>query len=314
MEVVALNQIAAPSSVGDVIGQAFRLCRANIKFLARIQLMPTIIELIGNLLIVVGAHSLASGDTSHIWQNLIMIVPGLLLRLIGDFFLTMRHLAVIRWFTGFDSNYKDAYAYVWKRKFYLVFAVLAIYMILSAAVLFWAIIMGVSLFLVKMKSLAILAGLGIFGSMFAMIFSIFGLSLPLVLLIPAIACESSDFSTLFGDGLNMTLRNFFRILGFSLLLAIAIYVLAAALDTVPIIVTLVEYARAIIAGGAKGMPKTLNLYTSIFSSVWRSGSNMFVSPMVFVACGLFYADLRMRLEGLDLVKAIGKFKKVEVQP
>ena len=308
VETVVQNEIAAPSSVGDVIGQAFRLCRGNIKFLARIQLMPTLIELVGNLLIVVGAHSIASGDTAHIVQNLILITPGLILRLIGDFFLTMRHLAVIRWFTGFETNYKDAYDYIWKRKFYLVFAVLAIYMIMSAAVLFWAVLMGISLVFIKVKALAILAGISVVGCLFALFFSLFGFSLPLILIVPAIACESSDFTTLLGSGIKLTFRNFFRVMAFSTLLGIAIYVIAAALDSVPIVVTMVEYARAIISGGAKGIPKTMNLYTSIFSSVWRSGSNMFISPMVFVACGLFYTDVRTRLEGLDITNALQKFR------
>ncbi|MDR3617398.1 MAG: hypothetical protein P4L53_27835 [Candidatus Obscuribacterales bacterium] len=302
------NQLVAPSTVGDVIGQSFRLCRSQIKFLARIQLMPTIIELLGNLLIVVGAHNIASGDTSHIWQSLAILMPGLFLRLLGEFFLTMRHMAVIRWFTGFSSNYKDAYDFVWTRKFYLVFAVTAIYMMLTASVVFWCVVMGVSLVFVKVKALAIVAAIGAIGSVAAMFASLLICTLPLILIAPAIACESTDFTTVMGEGLKLTFSNLFRTLFFGGLLIVTVYVIAAALDSVPIVVTLVEYARAIIYGGAKGLPKTINLYTQIFSSVWRSASNMFVSPLVFVACGLFYADVRMRVDGLDLSTALNKLK------
>jgi hypothetical protein len=302
------NQLVAPSSVGDVIGRSFRLCRSQIKFLARIQLMPTIIELLGNLLIVVGAHNIASGDTSHIWQSLAILMPGLFLRLLGEFFLTIRHMAVIRWFTGFSSNYKDAYDFVWKRKFYLVFAVTAIYMLTTAAIVFWCIVMGVSLVFVKVKALAIVAALSIIGCVFAMFASLLICTLPLILIGPAIACESSDFTTVMGEGLKLTFGNLFRTLYFSVLLLVTVYVVAAALDSVPIVVTLTEYVRAIIIGGVAKIPKTGNLYTQIFASVWRSGSNMFVSPFVFVACGLFYADIRMRLDGLDLTKTLSKFK------
>ena len=312
MEVVAQNQVqnqlVAPSTVGDVVGQSFRLCRSQIKFLARIQLMPTIIELLGNLLIVVAAHNIASGDTSHIWQSLAILMPGLFLRLLGEFFLTVRHLAVIRWFTGFSSNYKEAYDFVWSRKFYLVFAVTAIYMMSTVAIVFWCVVMGVSLVFVKVKAMAIVAVIGALGSVAAMFASLLICTLPLVLIAPAIACESSDFTTVMGDGLKLTFGSLFRTLFFSGLLLVTVYVIAAALDSAPIILTLVEYIRAIITGGVHGIPKTVNLYTQIFASVWRSGSNMFISPLVFVACGLFYADLRMRFDGLDLSRTLDKLK------
>lgn len=308
MEVVVQNQLNAPSTVGDVIGQAFRLCRSNIKFLARIQLMPTIIELLGNLLIVVGAHDLASGESSHIWQSLAIMAPGLILRLVGEFLLTMRHLAVIRWFTGFASNFKEAYDFVWKRKFYLIFAVLAIYMLLTATIIFWCIFIGVSLVFAKMKALAIFSAIGVLVGTLSMLLSMLLSTLPLIIIGPSIACDNTDFTTILGDALKLTGSNFLRTMFFSILLLVSIYAIAAALDSVPIIVTLVEYARAIIAGGVHAMPKSLSLPTQVFSAVWRSGSNMFVSPMVFVACGLYYVDIRMRLDGLDLKNILTKLK------
>ena len=279
MDAILESQIVAPSSVGDVISQSLRLCRNNFKFLVKTLLFPSLIELVGNLCIVIGANGITAGDSSHLLQNILILLPGLLFRLIGEFMLTLRQLALIRWFTGFASSYKEASDFIWKRKFYVVFAVVAIYTLTMAALFFWAVVMGVSLVFIKYKAVAIFAITAVCVSFIAMFVSLILCALPLSLITPAIACESSNFTTVMTDSITMTFKNFFRTFLFTILLMLTVYVVDVALDSVPIVATFFERFRAIMFSEGHSLPKTVNLYVQVLSSVWHAVSNMLVSPV-----------------------------------
>ena len=99
--------LRSPSSVGDLIGYAMRICRQQVLSLIRILLVPSIIELIGKIVLIYGLHILVASGVNKvpvIVQSCSLITVGLIISLAAEFFLTLRQLALVRLYGGFANT------------------------------------------------------------------------------------------------------------------------------------------------------------------------------------------------------------------
>jgi hypothetical protein len=290
-----------PSSVGDLIGFAMRICRQQFVSLIRILLVPSIIELVGKIVFLYGIHILLSGNGKFplMLQSGILIVVGLIISMIAEFFLTLRQLALVRLYGGFASDYADAYAFVSRKKFFILATLLGTNTVYSFVVMFWCFELGISIFFLKTKAVALVAAVFVFFGLIGLLISLILTGLPLCVMVPAVACENREFTTVVVNALKLAYSNIFRTMLFLVLLVVCIYGLSMVLNLPPLVVTFVEYAKIVMEQKGHEIPQP-GFISQVFATFWRSCTQMLVSPMLFIACGFYYLDLRMRQEGLDL--------------
>ncbi len=297
--------LATPSTVGDIIGFAIRICRQHARMFLRILLVPSIFELFGKVLILYAAQALTASARNNfqvLLQNGTWLVVGAIICAIAEFFLTLRQLALVRFCAGFAQSYDDAYKFVDERRFYILLAIAVTYGLFIFALAFWSVEIGLAAAFVKYKMFAVFAVAAIFFGLVGMIVSSIAVSLPFVVLAPAMACEERNLSTIVGNSLQLAFANVVRTLFFVGVLLICVNAISAVLNAPPLLVTAFDYVRNLMINKtSSGQPfKPVSIYAQIFASIWRSCTNMLISPMAFISCGLYYLDLRMRRDGLDL--------------
>ncbi len=296
--------VSNPSSVADLIGYSVRLARDNARTCVKLLFWPTLVELVGKIVILIGLNTITTGH-----NNMLLAAGGGLTALIGmviavgaELFLTLRQLALFRLFAGYSGSFKEAYAFVAERKWLLIAAVFATYTVTMVAIFFWCVVIGFSMAFVAKKvflwvsvTAALVGVIGLFASVLLT-------TLPIMLIVPALAVDLRPFAQMVGWCVKICLRTFWRTIGFSALLTIVVVILSSVLNIPPSILTGLEFMRNYFGGGDPS--KAPNLYLQIFASVWRSGANMILSPMLFFGVGFYYLDLRMRTEGIDIARRV----------
>ena len=288
-----------------MVGYSVRLARDNARLCIRILLWPALVELVGKIIILIGINALINSGPNHIFA----VAGGLFTCLIGgaigmgaEFFMTLRQLALFRLLAGYDSNFQSAYKFVWAKKFQLLGAMALTYFLTTAAVGVWVIEMTLSAVIMASKAFILVGFIGTCIGLVGIIFSLIWTFLPVMFIAPALAIEDRPLSKMLGWSFKLSFKTIFRSTGFLLLITIVLFILSSVLNIPPSVLSAVEMARQYM--GEHVIPKAPNLYVSIFASVWRSAANMVLSPMVFFAMGLYYLDLRMRTEGLDITRRL----------
>ncbi|MBP9094623.1 hypothetical protein KBI23_26625, partial [bacterium] len=120
----------------------------------------------------------------------------------------------------------------------------------------------------------------------------------------SMAIEKDDLGTIISHSLSLSSRSFVRSILFYLLTTSAIALLAYPLS-LPLIIILIGYSvsQGIISGTHQSATE-LPIYLQIISQVWEQLVSMIVTPISFTCFGLYYCDLRMRQEGLDLIEKV----------
>jgi hypothetical protein len=294
--------LRSPSSVGDLIGYAMRICRQQVLSLIRILLVPSIIELIGKIVLIYGLHILVASGVNKvpvIVQSCSLITVGLIISLAAEFFLTLRQLALVRLYGGFANTYDEAYRFVAAKKFFILAALLGTNSVYGFVFMFWCFELGFSAFFLKTKAVMLIAaGCLVFG-IIGLLVSLILVGLPLCVVIPAVACENREFTSVVMNAIKLVYTNIFRTIFFLILLIVCIYGLSTVLNLPPLVVTFIEYAKILMEKHQPAVPQ-IGFFSQVFASFWRSGTQMLISPMTFIACGFYYLDLRMRQEGFDL--------------
>ncbi len=303
-----------PSSAGDIIGFSCRLARDNARFLIRTLLYPSLVELVGKVIMLIGVNALINAGQGNMFLvagGIFTIAIGGVIGLGAEFFLTMRQLAIFRMYAGYDSDFNDAYKYVWKKKFQLLAAVAGTNALLTILIFFWSIEIGVSVALMVNKSIQILGFIAACFGIIMILFSMLWSAIPIVLMAPALVIEQRPFSQMISRVFKMSFKHMLRASLFILLLSVVIALLSSVLNLPPTILSMVELATTYL--NSHSMAKAPNLAVQIIASVWRSGANMVLSPMVFFAFGFFYIDLCMRTEGFDISRRLELMSKRPVE-
>lgn len=304
--------ISTPSSVADIIGYSVRLARDNVRTCIKILIWPSLVELVGKIIMLIGLNAVLAGG--H--HNMLMAAGGIFTCGIGvliafgaELFLTLRQLALFRLLAGYSASFKEAYAFVAERKFLLIAAVIGTYILTMTAIFFWCVVIGISMAFVVKK---ILLGVSVTSALIGVIglcVSIVLTSLPVMIIAPALAIEERSFGQIVGWSFKICVRTFWRTAGFASLITIVVLILSSVLNLPTSVLSGFEYARNYFAGDVSKAP---NLYIQIFASIWRSAMSLILSPMLFLGIGFYYLDLRMRTEGLDISRRIEALSKLPV--
>ncbi len=301
-------------SVGDLIGRAIRLYRKNIKLFFHVLLWPTVFLTAAKVAFHWGVTNLSLRADQKDWTlmgiSAVVALIGMLALIVIGLLLQLRQLSFIRLVTGFSDNYQDAYAYIMKRKWKIIGLIWLAYVGIMASVVFWSIVISVCMAFFKANSATTYALLG------GMIFGLIGLAVSLTISGIALylafavgACEDLSVGGLCGRTLSLVFEDFWRAGYFCTLLFMALMVIQYPLSLPVVLVSIFEFMRQGMSPEFLTDPGKMPFYFTLFSQTWESIIGIVLWPISFMATGLYYYDLRMRKEGIDLIRQIDFISK-----
>ncbi len=305
--------LMSPRSVGDVISSTVRICRRNVKILMSTLIWPTaasagaqVIALFG--LIMMESAISPTGEDVTSWSALLqgcgIMCVGLLVALPVQVLLVMRQLAILRVVARFSTTLKEADKFLWRNFWKFVLVGLLYYGLITVWFVIWCAIIVALAIVCAMIHAPILTVAVVLTGFFLGFASTLLFMVPLAIIAPALACDNKGLGTILKDSTSLAFRNFWRTSGFCSLLILTVWLLGAVLGLPGQICYLVEYLRAAMAAGT--LPKSVDIpfYAQVVTTVWHSVVNIFLGPVVSISAGLYYFDLRVREEGLDLVRLV----------
>lgn len=307
--------VTAPLSAGDIVGRALRIFRVNIKLIARILLLPTIILCLGRVAVAVSITGLAKGGTftavSATWGVLLLL--GVVLIGIGLFYVYIRQLCLVRLFTGYAETYESAHQFV-KNRFWTLLGLGLVWTFASIVlIIFWSIEIAVSVTLLPLKGMA--AGLGWLAFSFGILGMLASLIFAMVvslLVVASMAIDSDDLGALILHSLRLSGRSFGRALLFLILSYTTISLLNCPLSLPMVLLMGISMFMQGLTSGPAHLYE-MPIYYQVISCTWETLINMILGPICYICYGLFYCDLRMRQEGTDLLARLNKLEK-EAEP
>jgi len=295
-------------STGDIVGRSFRIFRQNILMIGKILVLPTILMCVGRIGVVVGSTygvKLMTEPASGVLWFVLAAIGGTVL-LAGALILWLRSLALVRYLTGFAASYQDAEPFVISRIWSLIGLSLASFTSAMIILIIWGILMAVSVPSLKGHGLMpVMGSFGLATSILGLITTFVFLSLVYNLVGTAIALEPKerDLGSLIGEGLSLTIRSFWRSLGFLFVTVTSVTIVAYPM-TLPMVVLIAGYLIMQGVAQGAGAEPTLPMYIQVINAVWETVVNMLISPIYYLAYALYYCDLRMRQHGVDLIQRI----------
>ena len=305
-------------TVGDSISQAFRVCRRDIKLLVSLLMVPTIFLVLGKAATTWGAHEYTSlvKQGKELTDCLVAfgtIGVGTLVTYFALFWLLLRQLAYTRMII-LESDDLAAETRVvagqkWKLLAYIFFSIFSFF--------FWCFVMGL-VFGVAMAAARVLHMpdfiVGSFVLVMALltVVSLIAFLLPLVLIFIVVAVETPGFFATIIRSYSMGFRNLFRVLGFFLLSYVAITTVNLALLAPYQILFLVSFIKSWSAGAdpiASSPLLTMPLYLQMIAAAWQSCVTIYLYPVYLLSAGNFYYSIRMKEEGVDMLKDIERLSE-----
>jgi hypothetical protein len=300
--------IYSPSTIADLIGYSIRIVRSNARTCVKLLLWPSVVELVGKIVMLIGVnmlHSVQAKGSSGLLLTVdagLLTFVGVMIQFVAEFFLTMRQLALFRVLAGYSNSYNEAYAFVTKRKFFLLATIMATCVLTTVVLIFWLSIIGILVALVAKKVLIAVCVTAALIALVGLLVSTFLVSQPSVFLCPALAIEDRSFQQLVGWCFQICIKTFWRTPGFASLLTVVFLLLWSAISIPEEILRGLDWSRIHYLGGRTWDEQ--HLYVEVFASVWSSGASLLLSPFFYFSTGFYYLDVRMRTDGLDITKRI----------
>ncbi len=289
-----------PQTVGDIIGRAFRLFRQNVPLLLREQITPCIVMAIGHVIIQFAAtYGLKNPkDIGLLLMGLAGFGIGMLISVVGLWFLTVRQFAFVRLANGLSDDYRQALSFAFGKKWTIIGLFLLSYFFCIGMVVFWGAEIILSAVLgAKLLPLAIV---GIIFGFLGLLVSIGLLSVYYLLMTSALACEEQRWTTLLGKVFQLLVHDVWRAFGFAILLSMIISIFSWTLSLPVVALAMFELFRSGFPTNHTDPSTAMPFYLLVLSQFWQAIINMFLVPISFMAAGLFYRDLKVRQEGLDV--------------
>jgi hypothetical protein len=302
-----------PLANGDLIGLAFRACRRNIPLVFKVLFVPTIFLTIGALgaqwVFSYGISSVAATKdiVAAMTMFLIASVSSVVLAVAG-WIIAIRQLALVRLLLGFSANWKDAYGFVWRRKWAVIGIGLLASMFLAVAIAGGVIVMVISALIGTQGLRVIPMSIGMIIGGVAITFSVILYWLVNFVALCMLACEDEPIMSTLGRSLQLMVRYFWRALGFSLVLLLAFTIIGSPLSLPMVIATGIDMFRSGVMSGQISETYKAPIYLMVFNQVWDSLMSLVLRPVAFFAFGLLYYDLRLRSEGLDIKRRLADLK------
>lgn len=301
----------SPLTMGDLVGRSFRAFRLRMPFFFQVFFWPCIISSASMTGVKVCAALWLESPTHSF--DLFMKLCGAILAsfavlLFAQWELSLRSLAVVRLLMQVDDTYAQCLAYARKRKWAVLTVYNAAVFLPIVAVAVWAgcIIATCLLWQHSGFVLRALSVLAVCGEAALMTVSFAWAILATSLLFSVLACENLPFKALQKRTMELTMRYLWRGGSFFCLLGLALILVAVSLD-MPIFVMSI-FEAAVHGQNAAHATYQAPLYLEIASAIWECVLNIVLLGVALLADGLYYNDLRLRSEGLDILTKLGQLK------
>jgi hypothetical protein len=123
-----------------------------------------------------------------------------------------------------------------------------------------------------------------------------------------LACEDVSVFAVIGRSIKLVIRHFWRSTAFGMIFAVTFTVVSYPMSLPVAVLTFADAMQhGLGAGGAEGAFSggyKPPLYILVLAQTWESIMGMYLRPFVVFAFGLFYYDLRLRSEGLDIQRKL----------
>lgn len=296
-------------SVGDLIGRSIRLYRKNIKLFFHVLLWPTVFLTAAKVAFHWGVTNLSlradQKDWSMMGVSAAVALVGILGLIVAAVYLQLRQLSFIRLVTGFADTYKEAYDYISQRKWKILSVVFIAYMAIFFSAAFWGVVVSVCMAFFKANTATTYVLLG--GMLVGLIGLLVSVTIACIALYFAFAvgaCEDLSIGGLCSRTWSLVFQDFWRSGYFCTLLFIALMVISYPLSLPLLLLSMFEFIRQGMSPDFLTDPGKMPFYYTLCNQTWESIVSIITWPISFMATGLFYYDLRMRKEGIDLVRQI----------
>jgi hypothetical protein len=296
-------------SVGDLIGRSIRLYRKNFKLFFHVLLWPTVFFTAAKVAFHWGVTNLSLRADQKDWTMMgisgVIALIGILGLIVTALYLQLRQLSFIRLVTGFADNYKEAYEYISQRKWKILSVVFISYLAIFLCAAFWGVIVSVCMAFFKANTATTYVLLG--GMVIGLIGLLVSVTIACIALYCAFAvgaCEDLSIGGLCSRTLSLVFQDFWRAGYFCTLLFIALMVISYPLSLPLLLLSIFEFIRQGMSPDFLTDPGKMPFYYTLCNQTWESIVSIITWPISFMATGLFYYDLRMRKEGIDLVRQI----------
>jgi len=293
-------------SVGDLVGQAFQIYRANIASWFKFLLFPTVFVLIARVLFQVSSAGIVTGKASGSKELMILLFCVASLLAIGArWFLYLRQLALVRIVNGFSNDLIEASKAVIKRQGALIaVGFLIVLLIIGVSIACGTAVVASAFLFKKGSALAFVPIILVYASFFSWLVAMGFIHTALFLVSCAAVCEKDPISRVIAKGLSLSARAFPRTLLGGFLITVAITILAPSLYLPLIIFCAADAFRL----GYDASGGNLPFHWQVLWSAWESIVDMIVWPVCFIFYGLYYADMKVRQEGQDMADELAALR------
>ena len=289
-----------PQTVGDIIGRAFRVFRQNVPLLLREQILPCTVMAVGHVIIQFAAtYGLKNPkDVGLLLMGLSGFMVGMVISVGGLWLLTVRQFAFVRLANGLAQDYRQALKFAFAKKWTIIGLFLLSYFFCVGMVVVWGAEIILSAVL-GAKLMPVAIG-GILFGFLGLLVSIGLLSVYYLLMTAALACEEQRWTTLMARVFHLLVHDIWRALGFAILLSLIISIFSWTLSLPVVALAIFELFRSGFPANHMDPSAAMPFYCLVLSQFWQAIINMFLVPISFMSAGLFYRDLKVRQEGLDV--------------
>ncbi|MBX9689745.1 MAG: hypothetical protein K2X27_23755 [Candidatus Obscuribacterales bacterium] len=302
-----------PSGLCDLIGLGFRLWRQNLPVIFRAVIIPNLILFSASAVfqwaITYGFSSV--GDFQKIIGTVVLIALASVAYLGAGFFYALRQLALVRYLTGFAETFEAADIYARKRWLDLfgLYSINAALILVFSAI--WGCIMGLSAALTAAAGPlgAVVGSVGIAIAVFGLVLTVCVAMLFGLMGVSVLACEEGNFAQILNSTFRWTFKYFGRALCFSGVYYIVLSAVSVPVSIPIVIASATDVLVHQVQAGAAGMADyKISLLALIFEQFWEGLCSLLLRPVLAISYGLFYLDLRQRVDGIDLMAKIKALK------
>jgi hypothetical protein len=299
-----------PQTLGDLVGRGIRIFRSRAGFLFSILLWPSILTCAGMTMCrLVFGHwvNLHTMSVPIFVLHASFVFAGICIFAYAQWELMLRGLAILRLTVGNCDDYAEAYKYS-KKRWLAAALIYSLTVLLPLLVLlFWSIVTAGAVYVGRQYHL--------FPYITILPFAMIGLSSTITLswsflvgsmMLCVLACEDIPVMQVMKRGEELSLSHLWRGGSFVCLLAIVLLLISLAIDMPLIVISVFDMSAANGSGQPQAVAFQLPLYLEVITAVWEGLLNIVVFSIALIADGLYYRDVRLRLDGLDITARLGR--------
>jgi hypothetical protein len=297
-----------PQTLGDLVGRGIRIFRSRAGFLFSILLWPSILTCAGMTmcrLVFVHWVNLHTMSVPIFVLHATFVFAGICIFTYAQWELMLRGLAILRLTVGDCDHYVEAYNYS-KKRWLAALLIYSLTVLLPLLVLlFWSILAAGIMYAGRQYHL--------FPYLTILPFALIGLLSTTTLawsflvgsmMLCVLACEDIPVMQVITRGEQLSLSHLWRGGSFVCLLAIVLLLISLAIDMPLIVISVFDMSAN--SGPQQAMAFQLPLYLEVITAVWEGLLNIVVFSIALIADGLYYRDVRLRLDGLDITARLSR--------